>query len=402
MPVEWATAICTFYMCMGVSNFCRMVNDFINERGEGEFENSYLVYLQAVEEGVVASLNFSEDEFEYVLDRLVEEGKEEQVLELSSLAFEKFPYSSSILARFCDTLILMGNPDKALEILAAYADSFSAESSIQLLFARANIAKGRFVHARDYFYRALQLSEGAADMADQVCALAQDCIDTGNYTEALYYLRKAERLAPLPFEYQNDYAFCYDRLDEPQKAIDCYNKYLDSNPFNDTVWFNLGTVLARVREFDKAIEAFEYSIALNAGNSSSLYNLAVVYMNLQRFADGARIFEQFVEIDSDVLGRMGLSEAYMRLERFDDALAQLNLVLDAGKDKIGENYDVALCGIEAVNAIQCCRRGDYELFKELFLKLFNNSSTWLTVVYDMLPFLNGEEWFLEFLQNIKK
>ena len=150
---------------MGVSNFCRMVNDFINERGEGEFENSYLVYLQAVEEGVVASLNFSEDEFEYVLDRLVDEGKEEQVLELSSLAFEKFPYSSSILARFCDTLILMGNPDKALEILAAYADSFSAESSIQLLFARANIAKGRFVHARDYFYRALHFNIGSLGVA---------------------------------------------------------------------------------------------------------------------------------------------------------------------------------------------------------------------------------------------
>lgn len=379
-----------------------MVNDFINERGEGDFENSYLVYLQALEEENLASLNFSEDEFEYVLDRLVEEGKEEQVLELSTLAFEKYPYSSSILARFCDTLILMGNPDRALEVLASYADSFSAESSIQLLFARANIAKGRFVHARDYFYRALQLSDGGVDMVDSVCALAQDCIDTGNYTEALYYLGKAERLAPLPFEYQNDYAFCYDRLDEPQKAIECYNKYLDSNPFNDTVWFNLGTVLARVREFEKAIEAFEYSIALNEGNSSSLYNLAVVYMNLQRFADGARIFEQFVAIDADVLGRMGLAEAYMRLERFEDSVAQLDMVVAAGIEKVGENYNVALCGLDAVKAIKCCRKGEYEMFKELFLNLFNSASTWLTVVYDMLPFLNGEDWFLEFLQNIKK
>lgn len=379
-----------------------MVNDFINERGEGEFENSYITYLQAIEDGTLASLNLNEDEFEYVLDRLVEEGKEEQVLELSAIAFEKYPYSSSLLARYCDTLILMGNPDRALEVLAAYADSFSADSSIQLLFARANIAKGRFVHARDYFYKALQLNDGGSDLVDSVCALGQDCIDNGNYTEALYYLRKAERLAPLPFEYQNDYAFCYDRLDEPQKAIECYNKYLDSNPFNDTVWFNLGTVLARVREFEKAIEAFEYSIALNEGNSSSLYNLAVVYMNLQRFTDGARIFEQFVAIDTDVLGRMGLAEAYMRLERYDDSVAQLNMVVEAGQEKVGENYNVALCGLDAVKAIRCCKSGEYEQFKELFLNLFNSASTWLTVVYDALPFLNGEDWFLEFLQSIKK
>ena len=92
----------------------------------------------------------------------------------------------------------------------------------------------------------------------------------------------------------------------------------------------------------------------------------------------------------------------MRLERFDDSVVQLDMVVQAGMEKVGENCNVALCGLDAVKAIQCCRNGEYELFKELFLNLFNNASTWLTVVYEMLPFLNGEDWFLEFLQNIKK
>ena len=112
--------------------------------------------------------------------------------------------------------------------------------------------------------------------------------------------------------------------------------------------------------------------------------------------------ESIFAIDTDVLGRMGLAEAYMRLERFDDSVAQLKMVVEAGKEKVGENYDVALCGLDAVKAILCCRAGDYDTFKELFLHLFNCASTWLTVVYDMLPFLNGEDWFLDFLQNIKK
>jgi len=375
-----------------------MENEFFEDKdGGADYEKLFAEYLSAKEEGNLALLNFSEEEYESLLDRLVEEGKEDDVLELSQLAFERYPYSSALLTRFCDTLILMGDPDKALDILSAYKDSFSAESAMYILFSRANIMKKKFAHARDYFYKAMELGNDSLndiDSAEQVCTLAQDCIEVGNYEEALYYLERAQRIAPLPYEYSNDFAFCYDRLDEPQKAIEHYNNYLDKDPFNDTVWFNLGTVQARIREFDKAIEAFDYSIALNPGNSSSMYNLAVVYMNLQRYQEAAQVFEQFVEIDADVLGRLGLGEAYIRMERFQDAITQF--------EKAGEVSAEALLGIDTVKAILCCRNGEFEIFKELFLKIFNNGTAWLAVVYDMLPFLQGEQWFLDFLETIKK
>ena len=375
-----------------------MENEFFEDKdGGADYEKLFAEYLSAKEEGNLALLNFSEEEYESLLDRLVEEGKEDDVLELSQLAFERYPYSSALLTRLCDTLILMGNPDKALDILSAYKDSFSAESAMYILFSRANIMKKKFAHARDYFYKAMELGNDSLndiDSAEQVCTLAQDCIEVGNYEEALYYLERAQRIAPLPYEYSNDFAFCYDRLDEPQKAIEHYNNYLDKDPFNDTVWFNLGTVQARIREFDKAIEAFDYSIALNPGNSSSMYNLAVVYMNLQRYQEAAQVFEQFVEIDADVLGRLGLGEAYIRIERFQDAITQF--------EKAGEVSAEALLGIDTVKAILCCRNGEFEIFKELFLKIFNNGTAWLAVVYDMLPFLQGEQWFLDFLETIKK
>ncbi|MBQ2912526.1 MAG: tetratricopeptide repeat protein [Bacteroidales bacterium] len=375
-----------------------MENEFFEDKdGGADYEKLFSEYLSAKEEGNLALLNFSEEEYESLLDRLVEEGKEDDVLELSQLAFERYPYSPALLTRFCDTLILMGNPDKALDILSAYKDSFSAESAMYILFSRANIMKKKFAHARDYFYKAMELGNDSLndiDSAEQVCTLAQDCIEVGNYEEALYYLERAQRIAPLPYEYSNDFAFCYDRLDEPQKAIEHYNNYLDKDPFNDTVWFNLGTVQARIREFEKAIEAFDYSIALNPGNSSSMYNLAVVYMNLQRYQEAAQVFEQFVEIDADVLGRLGLGEAYIRMERFQDAITQF--------EKAGEVSAEALLGIDTVKAILCCRNGEFEIFKELFLKIFNNGTAWLAVVYDMLPFLQGEQWFLDFLETIKK
>ena len=374
-----------------------MESNFYNDKeGESEFPNAYEDFLNAKADGNLSSLNLPEEAFEYLLDRLIEEGNQDDVLELSQVAFDKYPYSLQLLTRYCETLILAGNPDRSLEILTSYADSYSENPSIFLLFVRANIAKGKFRHARDYFYKALECNSNDSDTVDSICAVAQDCIDAGNYREAIFYLERAQRMHKLPYEYYNDFAFCYDRLDEPEKSVEYYNKYLDQNPFNDTVWFNMGTVQARLKDFDKAVEAFDYSIALNAGNSSSLYNLAVVYMNLQRYRDAAVTFEQFVVVDSDILGRLGLGEAYIRLNREQEAIEQFELVLADGQ-RVAEGR----AGLDTVKAIQCCRNGEHETFKELFLKIFETGTAWIGVVYDMLPHLQGEKWFLEFLETIK-
>lgn len=374
-------------------------NNFLNDR-EGEFPGAYEDFLSAKAQGCLQELDLSEEAFEYVLERLLDEGGEEceeDVLVLSGIAFGKYPYSLTLLSRYCDALILSGNPDRALEIMEPYADSYAQVQGFHFLLMRANIAKRQFKHAREHFYKALECTADEAETVDSICAMVQDCIDAQNYREAVFYLERAERIRPLPYEYFNDYAFCYDRLDEPEKAVQYYDMYLDKNPFNDTVWFNMGTVQARLKDFDRAIEAFEYSIALNGGNSSSLYNLAVVYMNLQRYREAALTFEEFVKIDEDILGRLGLGESYIRLERHDEAVEQFELVLADG-ERTAEGH----AGLDTIKAIQSCRSGETERFKELFMKIFVAGTAWLGVVYDMLPHLQHEKWFLEFLENIKK
>lgn len=376
-----------------------MENNFYSDK-ENEVPGAFEEYLRAKEEGNLQGLELSEEGFEYVLERLLDEGGEEceeDVLELSGIAFERFPYSLHLLGRYCDALILGGQAERSLEILEGYADSYAQVSGFHFLMVRGNVAVGRFRHAREWFYKAVECSTDDGETVDSICAIAQDCIDAQNFREAVFYLERGDRIRALPFEYFNDFAFCYDRLDEPQRAVEFYDKYLDRNPFNDVVWFNMGTVQARLKDFDKAIEAFEYSIALNGGNSSSLYNLAVVYMNLQRYREAADVFERFVEIDSDILGRLGLGESYIRLERHEDAIRQFEMVLSDG-ERVAEGH----AGLDTVRAIQSCRRGAREEFKALFLKIFATGTAWLGVVYDMLPQLPNEQWFLEFLENIKK
>ena len=138
-----------------------MESNYINDR-EGEFPGAYEDFLSAKAQGSLQELDLSEEAFEYVLERLLDEGGEEceeDVLVLSGIAFGKFPYSMNLLSRYCDALILSGNPDNALEIMEPYADSYAQVQGFHFLLVRANIAKRQFRHAREHFYKALECAE---------------------------------------------------------------------------------------------------------------------------------------------------------------------------------------------------------------------------------------------------
>lgn len=380
-----------------------MNNDFFNSQeddNDNDQDFSYAVeqYRTACKNGCESDLALSEEEFEYIIEHFIDENDEEQVLKVSELAFVQHPYSSMIMIKFCDSLILAGLTDKALDVLNGYKDSFDKNSDIYFLFARAYIRKKLFPGARDYFALAMEMDNEDEDMVDSICSIGQDCIDTGEYREALYYLDKANSIKPLYYEYYNDYAFCYDKLDDTPKALEYYNKYLDAYPFNDYVWFNVGTVYARNKEFEKAIEAFEYSLALNGKNDASLYNLAVVFLNLERYKDALNYFKQCYDMDNhSAASSLGLADAYLGLKDMGKAKDYFREALIAD-----DSCEEAKMGYECVLAIEQYMKGEKLKFIEQMRVIAKQDSTWVNTVYNIFPQLGSDGDFLNLLTESKK
>lgn len=306
-----------------------MNSDFFDDKDDSmDFSSALNLFMDAYKSNQLDSLSFSEEEFEYIIDNLIEQNIDEAVLLASKIAFEKYPYSSQFFIRYCDSLILANEPSAALKLLDEYKGIFSNSGQILFLYARAYLFLNDFDKANEYYLLAVSEEKIDNQTRDSIYALAQDCIEVQNFIQAIYYFKEIEARYGLTFEFYNDLAFCYDKMEYPEKSIECYNKYLDADPFNDNVWFNIGTVQARIKDFDKAIESFEYSIALNPANSSSLYNLGVVYMNLQRYKEASEVFESFMKVDDDPLARFALSESYLFLGLPDKAKMLLMRVLE--------------------------------------------------------------------------
>lgn len=373
-------------------------DSFDDAAGRESYDEALAKFKDACEEGIEATMLFTEDEFLYIIEHYMSKDNEVMVLKTSELAFEQHSYSVDLLVRLVDSLLMCGNIPRALYMLEQYKDSFPNNRDIVFLYARAYINQGEYEKAKRGIEDMLSESDDIADYADSFASLGQDCIDAGNFEAALDYFLQADKLVKDPVEFSNDIAFCYERLDQLDKAELYYNLFLDKDPFNDNVWFNIGTVYAKKMMFDEAIEAFEYSLALNGGNSSSLYNLAVVFLNLERFAESVDCFNQFNELEPDnIPGLIGLANAQMGLREFKGAYDTFCNAYD-----IDPQCDEALLGLSSVMAIRDYLNGDKGGFFLRLNEIVKKDSSWVGTIYKILPQLGSDGEFIAFMESVKK
>jgi cytochrome c-type biogenesis protein CcmH/NrfG len=79
----------------------------------------------------------------------------------------------------------------------------------------------------------------------------------------------------------------YFDTDQPELAVDAYEKSLDLDANRPDVWTDLGVMYRRSNKPKKAIKAFDRALALNGRHEIALFNKGVVLMHDLKDAKGA-------------------------------------------------------------------------------------------------------------------
>ncbi|NCB18486.1 MAG: tetratricopeptide repeat protein [Bacteroidia bacterium] len=293
-------------------------DDFFNL----EEENSDLISRceEAYDGGTLDEMRFSEEEFEYLINHFVNEMDDDLVFILTRMGYEQHPYSTDLTIRYSDVLIVNGELERAEDILSNRIAADSSNSDIHFLMSRLYIKKEEFDNAHGYLENAMSLS-GGEGILDMLLTAAQDFIDCSSYENSLKLLYRAQKESPDNPEIINDLAFCYERLGDFDKSLVYYQKYLDLDPFNDNVWFNVGTIYARELKVPLATEAFDYAIALNPQNSSVLFNKAILLLNSDMHEEGIATFKEFLLLEpGNVTALLAMGESYLTRDELSKAL----------------------------------------------------------------------------------
>lgn len=339
------------------------------EREDQNFEREENERLRAAFDSYNSSnssqTSFEEDEWEYIVDRYIDLNDEPKAKRAAEEGFSAHPYSSSLLVKYCDSLVIAKEFQKTIEILDNYRDSFPPNSDILLSYCRVYIGMKDIVKARGYFNQSMEIESFPEDICDSVHTLAQDCMEIGEFEEALYYLdrteqltklwndknhskEKAENIASLYF----DYAFCNEKLDKNEEALNYYEKYLDLDPFSDIVWYNVGAIYTKKQLYGKAHEALDYAIALNSKNPSALFNMGHVCLELGLFTAAVEYLEEYNKIEKNSPdGIASLAMGYLYLGDLTQAeiLLRKALIFDP-------NHQMALIGLAEVQTEKKLRK----------------------------------------------
>ncbi len=324
-------------------------DEFFDHR-EDEFSSLLETCEEAYDKGELDQMRYSESEFEYLLDYYMEDMDDDILFILSYMAYDQHPYSLDLLIRYCEVLIVQMHHETALTILHEKQSLYPSDKDIMFLISRAYIKKLDPDSAYKYLDAAISLA--SEEETEMILTVAQDFIDVSYFSSALELLKRLERVVPDNQDVINDIAFCLEREGKLQESLYYYQKYLDLDPFNENVWFNVGTIYARELLIDKAHEAFDFALALNSHLSSALYNKAILLTGEEKFEEGISLFEEFLSMEPDnTYALIGIAEAYFIKNEFSKAL---------GYYKKAKLYDIHNPDANIAIAYISILRGDYD------------------------------------------
>ena len=387
-------------------------DEYLDKEENGvSFYNLVLKCESSFQEGFLESSLFSEEEFDILINHYMEEMEEEMIYILTKMAYEQHPYSGDLAIRYADALIVNGEIDKAIELLNRQLSFNTCDSDLYFLMAKSLIYKKEHKDVFHYVDKAVffNIDENPAFFWTSI---AQEYIDQSDFENALKCYKNAKSLAKSTdsnIDILIDLAYIYDKLGQPAESIIYYRQYLDYDPFNDNVWFNLGTMYARKEDSDSAIEAFDYAYALNSANSSALYNKGILLVNGDKFSDAIEVFDEMITLEpSDEATLISISEAFIMKEQYDYALIYLRRVINkviidyAHLSELLKNSYIKSANPEfqVYYIATLCYGSNFDaLGDNIDILMQHKDSMWLDKLLKLIPSLRDDERIIYYIEK---
>ncbi len=263
---------------------------------------------------------FNEEEFEIIIDHYLISGKSVEALLAADCGSRQHPFSTDMKLRYAHALVQKGEARKALRMLQEMEATIINDPELFFISGTAHLLLKNKEEALSYFDKCIRQAE-PEDCVSFLMNIATNLVDKHEYAFALPYIRRAFDIDPEDLDIINEMAFCHERLNNLNESVLYYEAYIREEPFNDNVWYNLGTVYARAGNYKQAVQAFHFAITINDDNSSAYFNLANTLIREEEYAEAITILQDFLKLEpSCVAGHVAIAECYDQLGNNEQAI----------------------------------------------------------------------------------
>ena len=238
---------------------------------------------------------FDEDSFERVIDYYDEAEDIPRALEAAAIAIEQYPYSSLLLLKKADLLIVNRRYLDALADLQHAELLDSMNINLYILKTDVYLALDQQEKAVEILESALALFDGE-EKIELLFELADVYDDYEKFDKVFDCLHLVLQQDPVNEEALYKICFWADFTKRNEESITLHTKIINESPYNELAWFNLAAAYQGLKLYEKAIDAYKYAVTIDEKFDYAYRNMGDAYIRLRKYKDAIDVLNQVLEL----------------------------------------------------------------------------------------------------------
>ncbi|MBT8376956.1 MAG: tetratricopeptide repeat protein [Bacteroidia bacterium] len=314
-------------------------------------------------------LFFDSNEFENIIHHYLENGKIALAKKAIKLGLEQHPASINLKLFKVEILVIENKFAEADDILDTLHEMEPTNEEIFIQKANVLSKQDKHQQAIDTLLLALDLSDTIVDDADLYALIGMEYLYLDQFENAVLYFKKCLDSDKSDYSALHNVVYCYDFLNMNDEAIEFLNSFLDSNPYCEVAWHQLGKqyfskkelkkalaafdfaiisddtfvgaylekgkVLEKQRLYEEAIEQYKITLALDDPTSFALLRIGYCYEKLGMHDVAVQFFDKTVEEDPLLdKGWIAITKFYIKKKNYQRALYFINRAINIDQDNV--------------------------------------------------------------------
>lgn len=266
------------------------------------------------------SCYFDVEDFESIVSYYLYNDDAEKAREAIDCGMYFHPNSLELKLRLIEVEIEEEQLQNALELIEEVKNfAYSYKAEIAVLEARILLLQQKVSDAVDLLDNLLKSPVSASDIDLQ--AVVNSLLNMSEHAHAARYLEFMSKHQDSVGNVLLDLAYCYERLDDTQKAIATYERYLDNNPFSTLAWYELAKMYEKEDQYDDAIKSYDFVLTLDPSYIDAYYGKTDIQISTGQYEQAVKTLECLLdEYPNNIRATYTLGECYEKLGRIEDAL----------------------------------------------------------------------------------
>lgn len=258
-------------------------------------------------------LFFDSNEFENIIHHYLDNGKIALAKKAINLGIQQHPASINLKLFQVEIFVFENKLDKADELLNNLYEIEPANEEIYIQKANIFSKKDNHLKAIDILKKALELSE---DTADIYSLLGMEYLFLDKFEDAKFYFTKCLESDSEDYSALYNVIYCFDYLEQNSEAIDYLNLYLNTNPYCQVAWHQLGKQYCSIKDYDKALAAFDFAIISDDMFVGAYLEKGKVLEKLIRYQEAIENYKITLAIDDPTsFALLRIGKCYEKLDQ---------------------------------------------------------------------------------------